>query len=223
MKLLNEAQIDRLHAEIMNLPCPPEVEDWSTEKRLDYKCGHRDARHAAAELVAAALRSLAAQPRGTDAQILKERELTVSAIRGAIAFGQQGVNPPPDDPDDHWLAEFWHFGRAYATMHEVLAEVIESDLELSERGQVKLLAKCRAAIAPLPEDTTSDQRAAKEASAWLDANKARLHTADCSYHEPSARCSCGLHRVLTAIHAIKNGNAYLFYPPAPADPMDTPL
>jgi hypothetical protein len=50
-----------------------------------------------------------AAPRGTDAQILKERELTASAIRGAMAFGYQGVNPPPES--DHWLAEFWEIGR----------------------------------------------------------------------------------------------------------------
>jgi hypothetical protein len=47
--------------------------------------------------------------RGTDAQILKERELTASAIRGAMAFGYQGVKPPPES--DHWLAEFWEIGR----------------------------------------------------------------------------------------------------------------
>jgi hypothetical protein len=50
-----------------------------------------------------------AAPRGTDAQILKERELTASAIRGAMAFGYQGVNAPPES--DHWLAEFWEIGR----------------------------------------------------------------------------------------------------------------
>lgn len=32
---------------------------------------------------------------------------------------------------------------------------------------------------------------------WLDNNRERLHAKDCSYHRPDARCSCGLHRVLT--------------------------
>jgi hypothetical protein len=50
--------------------------------------------------------------RGTDAQILKERELTASAISGAITFGAQGVNPPPEDA--HWLAPFWNIGQQLA-------------------------------------------------------------------------------------------------------------
>lgn len=41
-----------LHAAIMNLPCDPEIEHLSDYKRELYKTGHRDARHAAAELVA---------------------------------------------------------------------------------------------------------------------------------------------------------------------------
>jgi hypothetical protein len=55
------------------------------------------------------LRAIVNAPRGTDGQILKERELTAAAISGAIAFGVQGVNPPPSD--DHWLASFWRLGR----------------------------------------------------------------------------------------------------------------
>jgi hypothetical protein len=54
-----------LHAAIMNLPCRvPDTLNGS--QAYDYKCGHRDARHAAAELVSAALP--AAQP--TDEEIL---------------------------------------------------------------------------------------------------------------------------------------------------------
>ena len=46
-----EKQIDGLHDQIMNLPCldQPGVERNS---QIAYKTGHRDARHAAAELVA---------------------------------------------------------------------------------------------------------------------------------------------------------------------------
>lgn len=51
-------------------------------------------------------------PRGTDAQILKERELTIEAINGAMAFGEMGKNPPPEP--DHWLAPFWRIGRKLA-------------------------------------------------------------------------------------------------------------
>lgn len=35
----------------------------------------------------------------------------IDAIRGAIAFGQQNTNPPPDG---EWLAEFWNLGRQFA-------------------------------------------------------------------------------------------------------------
>jgi hypothetical protein len=48
---------NRLHQQIMNLPCPGN----KTNETMGYKIGHRDARHAAAELVLAAL-SLAEQP-----------------------------------------------------------------------------------------------------------------------------------------------------------------
>lgn len=44
---------DQLHAAIMNLPCLPENMSAVASQRLAYKIGHRDARHASAELVAA--------------------------------------------------------------------------------------------------------------------------------------------------------------------------
>ncbi len=46
-----EKKINRLHDEIMNLSCVF-VQSMSIESGLSYKFGHRDARHAAAELVA---------------------------------------------------------------------------------------------------------------------------------------------------------------------------
>ncbi len=46
------AQTADLHNEIMNLPCKVPA-DYDIKQRLAYKVGHRDARHAAAELVAA--------------------------------------------------------------------------------------------------------------------------------------------------------------------------
>ncbi len=39
-----------LHDKIMNLNCVPENMDAEPNQRLAYKVGHRDARHAAAEL-----------------------------------------------------------------------------------------------------------------------------------------------------------------------------
>lgn len=53
---------------------------------------------------------------------------------------------------------------------------------------------------------------------WINSNIQRLHAVDCSVHAPSAACSCGLHRALTYLHAIRNGNAHLFVV-APPDSM----
>lgn len=39
------------------------------------------------------------------------RALVADAIRGAIAFGAQGVNPPPHG---HWLTEFWEAGKPWS-------------------------------------------------------------------------------------------------------------
>jgi hypothetical protein len=49
------AKQDELHAAIMNLRGDVDP-DWTQAERHMYKIGHRDARHAAAELVIAALR-----------------------------------------------------------------------------------------------------------------------------------------------------------------------
>lgn len=65
-----------------------------------------------------AAQSMSEPKRGTDAQILFERELTCSAINGAMAFGYQNTNPPPSD--DHWLAPFWKVGRKQAEMESAL-------------------------------------------------------------------------------------------------------
>jgi hypothetical protein len=54
----------------------------------------------------------------TDAQIrasmTPERKLTCQAIEGAMAFGYQNTNQPPDD--DHWLAPYWKIGRKQAEL-----------------------------------------------------------------------------------------------------------
>ena len=42
--------MSNLHSEIMNLPARPIAADEYDHKLMAYKCGHRDARHDAAEL-----------------------------------------------------------------------------------------------------------------------------------------------------------------------------
>lgn len=59
-------------------------------------------------------------PRGTDAQILKERELTASAIVGAMAYGFQNGEYPPDD--SAWLRPFWTMGRRDAEREVAIAQ-----------------------------------------------------------------------------------------------------
>lgn len=61
----NEAD---LHAKIMNIPCPAGIEEMPDQRRLDYKAGHRDARHAAAELAVQAASPAAAVPELTEDQ-----------------------------------------------------------------------------------------------------------------------------------------------------------
>ena len=38
---------------------------------------------------------------------------------------------------------------------------------------------------------------------WLDENRHRLHADNCTALEPSAQCSCGLHRVLSQLRQLK--------------------
>jgi hypothetical protein len=72
--------------------------------------------HHAANLArrVADLERIVSAPRGTDAQILKERELTCSAASGAIAFGYQGSEAPPDD--SAWLRPFYAVGKKLAAL-----------------------------------------------------------------------------------------------------------
>jgi hypothetical protein len=39
---------------------------------------------------------------------------------------------------------------------------------------------------------------------WIDERRARLHATHCSIHQPSARCSCGLHRTLCDLYALRD-------------------
>lgn len=73
---------------------------------------------------------------------------------------------------------------------------------------VNTFARLRATGTLLPEPSVLT--AAREVHSWLDDNRDRLHTADCTVHAPSARCSCGLHSALTLVSGISNGNSHLF-------------
>ncbi len=53
--MTNEEHSSRLHAEIMNLQGKAEAQYWETYLRTAYSLGHRDARHAAAELAQEAI------------------------------------------------------------------------------------------------------------------------------------------------------------------------
>ena len=57
-------RLERLPAQIMNIRADNPESDWTGGERGTYRIGHRDARHAAAELVTAAL---AAPPQDTEA------------------------------------------------------------------------------------------------------------------------------------------------------------
>ncbi|MES2950260.1 MAG: hypothetical protein V4858_17085 [Pseudomonadota bacterium] len=48
---MDEQMRDRLHMEIMNIPCKGPVAALTIKEQRAYALGHRDARHAAAELV----------------------------------------------------------------------------------------------------------------------------------------------------------------------------
>jgi hypothetical protein len=43
--------IDKLNASLMNIPCKIRDENWTPAEQFIYKLGHRDARHAAVEVV----------------------------------------------------------------------------------------------------------------------------------------------------------------------------
>ena len=71
--------------------------------------------------------------RGTDAQILFERKLTCEAIEGAMAFGYEGSNPPPEPT--HWLAQFWELGRYKASLEDRVEE-LEAALQAQDAAPV---------------------------------------------------------------------------------------
>ncbi|NTZ82368.1 hypothetical protein FCJ61_04880 [Burkholderia metallica] len=60
--------------------------------------------------------------RGTPEQIETERKLTCEAIDGAFWFGYHGNNAPPSR--DHWLTQYWDFGRKLAGFDKVRAALV---------------------------------------------------------------------------------------------------
>ena len=70
--------------------------------------------------------------RGTDAQILKERELTCWAVEGAMATGFQAGEYPPDEAA--WLRVFWNVGRRDAERGAEIAALKAEKLVGSNAG-----------------------------------------------------------------------------------------
>ena len=84
-----------LHGEIMNLPCDKEMLPWSNTREA-YMHGHRDARHAAAELANAA-----------DAEIERlqaEHDALLSALIGLEAMAESYRYPGQSMPDAQKIA-----------------------------------------------------------------------------------------------------------------------
>lgn len=66
------------------------------------------------------LESIVNAPRGTDAQIMKEREISAAAIDGALAFGYQGCDAPEAG---HWLLAAHNAGKRIAELEAEIAAV----------------------------------------------------------------------------------------------------
>lgn len=79
-----------------------------------------------------------AMPYSIDADPHGIRATVASAITGALAFGAQGVNPPPEG---HWLAPFWNAARADAAPQPAVAagwlSVDAQPIHLAWRGALK--------------------------------------------------------------------------------------
>ncbi|MBI6923787.1 hypothetical protein JET66_03850 [Pseudomonas putida] len=69
---------------------------------------------------------------GLDGENIYKR-LLCDAIIGALAFGKQNKNPPPDG---HWGQEFWDIGRAEGALQEELVQalrVVRKELDACQR------------------------------------------------------------------------------------------
>ncbi|KTT19103.1 hypothetical protein [Pseudomonas parafulva] len=69
---------------------------------------------------------------GLDGENIYKR-LLCDAIIGAMAFGKQNNNPPPDG---HWVKEFWDVGRAEGALQEELVQalrLVRKELDACQR------------------------------------------------------------------------------------------
>lgn len=91
-----------LHAAIMNLSLDPHKTcKWSD--LAAYLAGHRDARHAAAELVSAALSALAVPPGWVLVPVEPTPEMLEAAVQ-AICYGPEGGFTRISGPSKTWRA-----------------------------------------------------------------------------------------------------------------------
>lgn len=87
-------ELNNLHAAIMNLPCKPPALAKSAEVHA-YQYGHRDARHAAAELALA-----------HDAEVTRLRD----ALREIALAGMSGTGQESQESMTAWHArQAWNF------------------------------------------------------------------------------------------------------------------
>lgn len=66
------------------------------------------------------LESIVNAPRGTDTQVMKEREISAAAIDGALAFGYQGTDAPEAG---HWLLSAHNAGKRIAELEADISAV----------------------------------------------------------------------------------------------------
>lgn len=76
------------------------------------------------------LSTLRRKPVSIDGTNTYKRDLC-DAIVGALAFGKQGRNPPPEG---HWLQRFWDIGRAEGELQEEMASALKGLLEAYDDG-----------------------------------------------------------------------------------------
>ena len=164
-----EGLTNKLHNEIMNLPCKRTDETFLNEaSRLLYKEGHRDARHAAAELVIGACipPSTAPAPQ-TDEILALHRQLAAEKLRAdqgweraeakskeCIELRERMAAPAPQHSElsDEWIKDLHDsmFPRVPFDRDKIMANVV-SFARAIER---EVLAKAAQAAPSSPTDET---------------------------------------------------------------------
>jgi uncharacterized small protein (DUF1192 family) len=133
---------------------------------------------------------------------VKDRVFTVSpivnawpTIRAEIARLQAEAETSFQDGNDHGVHALCEQINAILDGKPLAGTCVEP-WESTRQRIARLQAELAAAREAVP--------ALQECYQWLDDNRMRIHSTDCSVHIPDARCSCGLHRVLTDICGVKN-------------------